>query len=205
MGLGAVRVGRAGDETFGLEVLSGVLGRLNGRSEAALQKESEARRDARLSSWQVRKWGGMGFVSGGFLVTKTVEEDAPAVEEEAADVESAPNEAGEGSSQSSDESERKKRKLEKQSRKEARRLKREKKKRKADAISSSADTTNEDSDKLTPVASSSANSNPKNRSGTSTPLPASTRNPVVFRRRPGTRTAVIPDQKALNEVRANCC
>ena len=212
MGLGAVRAGRAGEETFGLEVLSGVLGRLNGRSEETLKKESDARRDERLSSWQVRKWGGKGFVSGGFLVTKTIEDESPAVDEnDIASVEPASsstadmedgsrNQADEQASQPEGVSERKKGKLEKRIRKEARRLRREKKKQKTETTSISADTANEDSDKQTLTISSSATSNPNSGSGSSTPLSVSTRNPVVFRRRPGTRNTVRPDQKALNEV-----
>jgi Pin2-interacting protein X1 len=212
MGLGATKTGQAGDETFGLEVLSGVLGRLNGQSDETLRKESEARRDARLSSWQVRKWGGKGFVSGGFLVTKTIENEPAAVEEKdiapmkpassgTADMEEdRQNQTDEEEPQSEEVSERRKLKLERRARKEARRLRREKKRQKTGTTSTSADTADDDSERPTPTLSSSAASNPNSRSGSSTPLSASTRRPVVFRRRPGTRNTVRPDQKALNEV-----
>jgi Pin2-interacting protein X1 len=216
MGLGAVRSGRAGDETFGLEVLSGVLGRLNGRSDEVLQKESEARRDARLSSWQVRKWGGKGFVSGGFLVTKTIEDDSPAqsteTEEKEAEtmeqISSNSTDMEDGSrfklandgSLSEGVSERKRLKLEKRARKEARRLKREKRRQNSEKSSAALTPEDEASEAPTPVLSRLANSEVNSPSGSATPVSDSIRQQVQLRRRPGTRHAVRPDQKALNEV-----
>jgi len=221
IGLGAVRPGRAGDETFGLEVLSGVLGRLNGRSKETLKKESDARRDARLSTWQVRKWGGKGFVSGGFLVTETIEDDSPALQStnnEEKDTrkmdpnssnstdmeEDTRNRVGEDeSSQSEHVSERKRLKLEKQARKKARRSRREKKgqrseKRLQDITSPKA--ANEISDRSAPLLSSSNDSDPNSGSVSATPLTASMKSQILFRRRPGTRRADRPDQQALNEA-----
>jgi Pin2-interacting protein X1 len=216
MGLGAVRPGRAGDETFGLEVLSGVLGRLNGRSEEVLQKESEAKRDARLSSWQVRKWGGRGFVSGGFLVTKTIENEPPAqsteteekeaeavepISSDSMDMEDGPRiKFVDDASQSEGVSERKRLKLEKRARKETRRLKRQKKRHQSEKTSADLTPADEDSDASTPVLSSFANSGVNSPSGSAAPASDSIRQQVQFRRRPGTRHAARPDQKALNEV-----
>ncbi|KAF4555269.1 SNF2 family N-terminal domain-containing protein 10 [Elsinoe fawcettii] len=71
LGLGASR-SKEGAETFGLDQFSGLLGRLNGKSEEALGKEDDARRDVRLRLWADRR-GGVRFVSAGFLVGDKVE------------------------------------------------------------------------------------------------------------------------------------
>ena len=67
LGLGA-QVGKVNAETFGLSLFSGVLGRLNGKSDAEIQKHQHALRDAELRTYQTQKFGHMNFVSGGFLV-----------------------------------------------------------------------------------------------------------------------------------------
>ena len=77
LGLGAKR-GSDNAETFGLSQFSGLLGRLNGKSEDVLKKETEARRDVELRLWQGRKHGVMNFVSAGFLVGDKIE-DRPRV------------------------------------------------------------------------------------------------------------------------------
>ncbi|PNS17699.1 Protein pxr1 [Sphaceloma murrayae] len=71
LGLGASRK-KEGAETFGLDQFSGLLGRLNGKSEETLGKEEDARRDVKLRLWADRK-GGLRFVSAGFLVGDKVE------------------------------------------------------------------------------------------------------------------------------------
>jgi Pin2-interacting protein X1 len=72
-GLGAVR-GKADGETFGLEVLSGLLGRLNGKSEDQLDKEAAAIRDVKLMRYQNDKYGRMGFVFGGYLIGEDIKD-----------------------------------------------------------------------------------------------------------------------------------
>lgn len=67
LGLGA-KVGGNKAETFGLSLFSGVLGRLNGKSDEQVQKQQDALRDAELRQYQVGKYGLMNFVSGGLLV-----------------------------------------------------------------------------------------------------------------------------------------
>jgi Pin2-interacting protein X1 len=51
-----------------LEVLSGLLGRLNGKSDDQLEKEMANRRDVKLMRYQNEKHGMVGFVFGGYLV-----------------------------------------------------------------------------------------------------------------------------------------
>lgn len=79
LGLGA-KVGGNKAETFGLSLFSGVLGRLNGKSDEQVQKQQDALGDAELRQYQVGKYGLMNFVSGGLLVgdkiQKPGEEDA---------------------------------------------------------------------------------------------------------------------------------
>ncbi|KAL1304620.1 hypothetical protein AAFC00_003587 [Neodothiora populina] len=67
LGLGAKRGGNNAD-TFGLSLFSGILGRLNGKTEEQVGKEQQAQRDVELALYQSRKGGYVNFVSAGFLV-----------------------------------------------------------------------------------------------------------------------------------------
>ncbi|KAK5173508.1 telomerase inhibitor [Saxophila tyrrhenica] len=79
LGLGAQVGGNA--ETFGLSLFSGVLGRLNGKSEVELEDERERERE-----WEGRRrYGAMGFVSGGWLVGSEVVPSIKKVEERGSD------------------------------------------------------------------------------------------------------------------------
>ncbi|KAJ9631012.1 telomerase inhibitor [Taxawa tesnikishii (nom. ined.)] len=73
LGLGAKR-GTENAETFGLSLFSGILGRLNGKSDVELEKEQNAQRDVQLAMYQGRRWGHMNFVSAGFLVGDRIED-----------------------------------------------------------------------------------------------------------------------------------
>ena len=77
LGLGA-KIGKGNAETFGLSLFSGVLGRLNGKSDVEVQKQQSALRDAELRTYQAQKYGLMNFVSGGVLVGDMIQ---PATEE----------------------------------------------------------------------------------------------------------------------------
>ncbi|GAB7358277.1 hypothetical protein MBLNU230_g0427t1 [Neophaeotheca triangularis] len=66
-GLGADRK-KQNAETFGLNLFSGVLGRLNGKSEEVLESEERRRGDVELRAWQTQRFGYMRFVRGGLLV-----------------------------------------------------------------------------------------------------------------------------------------
>ncbi|KAK4984598.1 telomerase inhibitor [Elasticomyces elasticus] len=72
LGLGAQR-GKSNADTFGLSTFSGILGRLNGKSEVQVQKEQAVQRDVQLASYHGQRWGRMNFVSGGFLVGDRVQ------------------------------------------------------------------------------------------------------------------------------------
>ncbi|KAF1981844.1 hypothetical protein K402DRAFT_448974 [Aulographum hederae CBS 113979] len=72
LGVGAKR-GSAEKDNFALDMFQGILGRLNGKSDAQLEKEASSRRDVKLAMYAGSRWGGMNFVSGGFLVGDTMD------------------------------------------------------------------------------------------------------------------------------------
>jgi Pin2-interacting protein X1 len=72
-GLG-VQKGKSNADTFGLATLSGIFGRLNGKSEVEVQKQADTQRDLELQTYQSQKWGMMNFVYGGLLVGDKMEE-----------------------------------------------------------------------------------------------------------------------------------
>ncbi|KAH9818538.1 protein pxr1-like [Teratosphaeria destructans] len=80
LGLGAKLGGAGTADTFGLSLLSGVFGRLNGRSEAEVREQQDSLRDAGLRSWQAQKYGFMNFVSGGMLVGDRMEGEGEGVD-----------------------------------------------------------------------------------------------------------------------------
>ncbi|TKA76544.1 hypothetical protein B0A49_01800 [Cryomyces minteri] len=72
LGLGASRR-KDNAETFGLSVFQGLLGRLNGKSDAELEREQKVQRDRDLALYQGQRWGLKNFVSGGLLVGDKIE------------------------------------------------------------------------------------------------------------------------------------
>ncbi|KAK5123955.1 hypothetical protein LTR85_002152 [Meristemomyces frigidus] len=74
LGIGAKVGGKGNAETFGLSTLSGIFGRLNGKSDVEVQKQQSSLRDADLRMYQAQKFGYMNFVSGGLLVGDKIEE-----------------------------------------------------------------------------------------------------------------------------------
>ncbi|KAK4240798.1 hypothetical protein C8A03DRAFT_41712 [Achaetomium macrosporum] len=72
LGLGAKR--NHGDECTGLDAFQHLLGRLNGKSDEALETERKAREDLKLSLYVERKLGTIRFVKGGWLVGDQVKE-----------------------------------------------------------------------------------------------------------------------------------
>jgi Pin2-interacting protein X1 len=72
-GLG-VQKGKSNADTFGLATLSGIFGRLNGKSEVEVQKQADTVRDLELQTYQMQKRGMMNFVYGGLLVGDKMEE-----------------------------------------------------------------------------------------------------------------------------------
>ncbi|MCJ1243922.1 telomerase inhibitor [Trapelia coarctata] len=74
LGLGAKRgSGQGAGECTGLDVFQGLLGRLNGKSEAVLEKEQKSRDDLKQALYTERRFGALRFVSGGVLVGDRIE------------------------------------------------------------------------------------------------------------------------------------
>lgn len=132
LGLGAKR--NNGDECTGLDAFQHLLGRLNGKSDEALETERKAREDLKLNLYVERKYGTIRFVPGGWLVGDQVKEAADKeVSEGVADV----SEPAASAPAKSDEEDEKARKKEKKS-----------KKRKADSdLESDSEATKEKKDK----------------------------------------------------------
>ena len=67
------------DECTGLDAFQDILGRLNGKIEDQVEKEKKARGDYKRSLYTERKYGGVSFVRGGFLVgdeTESVKDES---------------------------------------------------------------------------------------------------------------------------------
>lgn len=67
LGLGAKPNGNPLDEPTGLDAFKGLLGRLNGKPEAELEREQQKRDDVRLARYAANKWQTVSFISGGLL------------------------------------------------------------------------------------------------------------------------------------------
>lgn len=72
LGLGASLAGNRA-ETFGLSLFSGILGRLNGKSEVDVEQQQRKQKDVELALYQGRKYGTLNFVSAGYLVGDKIE------------------------------------------------------------------------------------------------------------------------------------
>ncbi|KIV78403.1 hypothetical protein PV11_10125 [Exophiala sideris] len=108
-------------QRHGLDAFQGLLGRLNGKSDAELQKAEKKVEDRKLEMYARGRWGGMVFVRGGILVGSLEDDDKR--EDKLVEPENAPK------SEQMDESrtEEPRTKEEKKQRKEERRRRREEK------------------------------------------------------------------------------
>ncbi|KAJ9218653.1 hypothetical protein DTO169C6_9006 [Paecilomyces variotii] len=73
LGLGARPKRDLIDGPTGLDAFQGLLGRLNGKTDAELEKEQRKRDDVKLAIYTARKWQAVRFVSGGLLVPEKME------------------------------------------------------------------------------------------------------------------------------------
>ncbi|KAM3506796.1 hypothetical protein MY11210_007417 [Beauveria gryllotalpidicola] len=102
------------DEVTGLDVFSDLLSRLNGKSEAAVREDQDARLAVKTHRYVEMRWGPMRFVRGGLLVGDTLEEDGGAESEACEDEEMKKTEGQKGKK----EKKSKKRKVEEEEEKE---------------------------------------------------------------------------------------
>ncbi|KAK4936367.1 telomerase inhibitor [Elasticomyces elasticus] len=105
-------------QRHGLDAFQGLLGRLNGKSDAELQKAEKKVEDRKLEMYARGRWGGMVFVKGGILLGSLEDDD----EREDKQVEPAKSEQKDES-----RTEEPRTKEEKKQRKEERRKRREEK------------------------------------------------------------------------------
>lgn len=75
LGLGAkIGSGVGHGECTGLDVFQNLLGRLNGKEEAEIEKEQKGREDLKRAIYAERKWGRIRFVKGGVLVGDKIQD-----------------------------------------------------------------------------------------------------------------------------------
>ncbi|EGX92039.1 G-patch RNA maturation protein [Cordyceps militaris CM01] len=72
------------NEVTGLDVFSDVLSRLNGKSDAAVQEDKDARLAVKTHRYVEMRWGPMRFVRGGLLVGDKLQEAEESAESESA-------------------------------------------------------------------------------------------------------------------------
>lgn len=76
LGIGAAGPGaNNANECTGLDVFKDLLGRLNGTSEAVIDKQRQARENVKLTLYVERRFGPMRFVRGGFLIGDDMEDE----------------------------------------------------------------------------------------------------------------------------------
>jgi Pin2-interacting protein X1 len=136
MGLGAKR--NNGDECVGLDAFQMLLGRLNGKSDEALETEQRAREDMKLNAYVERKVGAIRFVKGGWLVGDQLQEtpDEEATKPQTSPVSETPEDSTEESKESEPAVEKsKKRKADQPAEEDEKARKKEKKSKKRKAES----------------------------------------------------------------------
>ncbi|KAI9053289.1 hypothetical protein LZ554_002252 [Drepanopeziza brunnea f. sp. 'monogermtubi'] len=106
LGLGAkIGTGVGHGECTGLDAFKNLLGRLNGKEEAEIEKEQRSRDDWRRAIYSERKWGTQRFVSGGFLIGDKIQILIDAEAERMRKLALGGSERSSGGSDSSEESE----------------------------------------------------------------------------------------------------
>lgn len=73
------------DEVTGLDVFSDLLSRLNGKSDAAVEEDKQARLVIKTHAFVERRYGPMRFVRGGLLIGDELKEDKAESDEEMSD------------------------------------------------------------------------------------------------------------------------
>ncbi|KAB8202268.1 protein pxr1 [Aspergillus parasiticus] len=73
LGLGARSKRDPLDEPTGLDAFRGLLGRLNGKSDADLEAEQKKHEDAKIARYAATKWHTVTFISGGLLAQEKLD------------------------------------------------------------------------------------------------------------------------------------
>ncbi|EXJ79074.1 hypothetical protein A1O3_08575 [Capronia epimyces CBS 606.96] len=128
LGLGAKRKSKDVEaQRTGLDAFQGLLGRLNGKSDAELKKQEQKVEDRKLAMYVRGRWGGMVFVRGGVLVGDRQKEET--VNKAGEDEIKMDGTDGDGDGQDAElgDKDEQRREEEKRRRKEERRIRREEK------------------------------------------------------------------------------
>jgi Pin2-interacting protein X1 len=145
LGIGASGPGaNTANECTGLDIFKDLLGRLNGKSEAVIEKQRQARENVKMTLYVERRFGPMRFVRGGFLIgddeTPEGTEELAATEEATATAESTPSTSETEAESDAKEARRTPKKERKEKKKEKSR------KRKANSDAEEADNSDEAND-----------------------------------------------------------
>ncbi|KAL1845602.1 diacylglycerol O-acyltransferase 1 [Paecilomyces lecythidis] len=134
LGLGARPKRDLIDGPTGLDAFQGLLGRLNGKTDAELEKEQRKRDDVKLAIYTARKWQAVRFVSGGLLVPEKNEALSKETQEDPGKQGSSPDGSAEGSQPEPEPEKERKSKKHKKSKesKESKESKKSKKSKKGD-------------------------------------------------------------------------
>ncbi|KAI9370005.1 hypothetical protein BJX61DRAFT_545043 [Aspergillus egyptiacus] len=93
LGLGARSKCDILDEPTGLDAFKGLLGRLNGKSDAELQVDQRKRDDVKLARYAATKWQAVRFISAGLLTQEKVEKPSSQKEQKSSTEETTSSES----------------------------------------------------------------------------------------------------------------
>ncbi|KAL7660164.1 telomerase inhibitor [Aspergillus niger] len=212
LGLGARPKRDPLNEPTGLDAFKGLLGRLNGKSDADLQVEQQKRDNVKLARYAATKWQAVTFISGGLLAqektTPIVTEEPQGIHKDkqedklSATVPGPDSDGVEGSDNiggQSDQSIKKKKSKSKNHR--------EKKDRKRKHTEEPESTDSGNTNKRSTEKKSKATRDDEESSSTTSKGLSRERRPMgrhVFRgRHIAQKKAALMDEKSLNEVRRN--
>ncbi|GKZ27463.1 telomerase inhibitor [Aspergillus brasiliensis] len=215
LGLGARPKRDPLNEPTGLDAFKGLLGRLNGKSDADLQVEQQKRDNAKLARYAATKWQAVTFISGGLLAQEKItpiviketpsvdqnkQEDEPSAALPGPDKDRASSDGVQESDNvggSSDKSIKKKKKSSSKSHRE----KKDKKRKHTEGFES---TDSSNANKKSPEEKREANGDDEGSSSTASKAPSRERRPMgrhVFRgRHIAQKKAALMDEKSLNEI-----
>ncbi|OJJ66640.1 hypothetical protein ASPBRDRAFT_48578 [Aspergillus brasiliensis CBS 101740] len=215
LGLGARPKRDPLNEPTGLDAFKGLLGRLNGKSDADLQVEQRKRDNAKLARYAATKWQAVTFISGGLLAQEKItpiviketpsvdqnkQEDEPSAALPGPDKDRASSDGVQESDNvggSSDKSIKKKKKSSSKSHRE----KKDKKRKHTEGFES---TDSSNANKKSPEEKREANGDDEGSSSTASKAPSRERRPMgrhVFRgRHIAQKKAALMDEKSLNEI-----
>ncbi|GAB1217122.1 telomerase inhibitor [Aspergillus terreus] len=204
LGLGA-RAGRDPNEPTGLDAFKGLLGRLNGKSDAELAADQRKADDIKLARYAAFKWQAVRFVSGGLLAQEKLERlpERESVQQSRAAVETSDsNRNSENDASKSSRSEKRREKKEKKDKKEKKEKKdkKDKKRKRAeednDASQKSASETPAPEKESTGLESDSTSVSVVKASRERRPLGRQ----IVRGRHIAQKKRALMDDKSLNEI-----